>query len=62
ALIAYLLLRIAHAAQRWIASPLELARLVRVNLLHRRSVAEIACPRPPPPQSQPQQLKLAFAR
>ena len=36
ALIAFLLLRMAQAAQTAIASPLAFARLVRANLMHRR--------------------------
>lgn len=36
ALIAFLLLRLAQAGQKAIASPLAFARLVRVNLMHRR--------------------------
>jgi hypothetical protein len=48
ALIAYLLLRIAHAAQRLIASPLAFARLVRANLMHWRSIADLGHPEPPP--------------
>jgi hypothetical protein len=36
ALIAFLLLRLAQAGQKVVASPLAFARLVRVNLMHRR--------------------------
>ncbi len=36
ALIAFLILRMAQAAQKIVASPLEFARLVRSNLMHRR--------------------------
>ena len=36
ALIAFLLLRLAQAAQKTITSPLAFARLVRANLMHRR--------------------------
>jgi hypothetical protein len=36
ALIAFLLLRLAQAGQKAVASPLAFARLVRVNLMHRR--------------------------
>ena len=38
ALIAYLLLRLAQATQKTIASPLAFARLVRANLMHRRRI------------------------
>jgi hypothetical protein len=38
ALIAFLLLRLAQATQKAIASPLAFARLVRVNLMHRRRI------------------------
>jgi Transposase DDE domain/Domain of unknown function (DUF4372) len=38
ALIAYLLLRLAQATQKTIASPLTFARLVRANLMHRRRI------------------------
>jgi hypothetical protein len=38
ALIAFLLLRLAQAAQTAIASPLAFARLVRANLMHRRRI------------------------
>jgi IS4 transposase len=38
ALIAFLLLRLAQAAQNAIASPLDFARLVRANLMHRRPI------------------------
>lgn len=38
ALIAFLLLRLVQAAQKSIQSPLAFARLVRVNLMHRRPI------------------------
>lgn len=38
ALIAFLLLRLAQAAQKIIRSPLAFARLVRANLMHRRRI------------------------
>jgi IS4 transposase len=60
ALIAYLLLRIAHAAQRIITSPLAFARLVRTNLMHRRSLAELGRPEPPPKARDLPQLSLAL--
>jgi hypothetical protein len=58
ALIAYLLLRMAHAAQRIIASPLAFARLVRANLMHWRSVADLGQPEPPPRPDGSRQLNL----
>ena len=38
ALIAFLLLRMAQATQSLIRSPIEFARLIRANLMHRRSI------------------------
>jgi hypothetical protein len=63
ALIAYLLLRLAAARLPGLASLHHLARLVKVNLLHRKTLPDLLRPppaRPPvaPPQSQ---LQLAFA-
>jgi hypothetical protein len=46
ALIAYLLLRMAHAAQRTVASILTFARLVRANLMHFRCLTQLAAPQP----------------
>jgi len=46
ALIAYLLLRIAHAAQTAIDSPLSFARLVRANLMHFKSIHDLTRKRP----------------
>src|SRR5438309_2979219 len=40
ALIAFLLLRLAHDANKIVASPLTFARLIRANLMHRRPIAE----------------------
>jgi hypothetical protein len=51
ALIAFLLLRIAHASQTTIESPLTFARLARSNLMHFRSIHHLIRPQPPPPQS-----------
>jgi len=48
ALIAFLLLRIAQAAQKTIASPLAFARLVRANLMHRRRLDRLLQTDPPP--------------
>ena len=59
ALIAFLLLRLAQAAQRAIASPLAFARLVRANLMHRRRIDRLLEP-PPPPLLDPAQLALQW--
>ena len=42
ALIAFLLLRLAHDANRIVTSPLAFARLLRTNLMHRRAIAELS--------------------
>ena len=47
ALIAFLLLRLAQAAQRAITSPLRFARLVRANLMHRRPLDRLLDAVPP---------------
>jgi hypothetical protein len=57
ALIAFLLLRLAHAAQNAVCSLLAFARLVRVNLMHKRPLARLLDP-PPPLQQNPRQLSL----
>jgi len=44
ALIAFLLLRLAQTTQKAIASPLAFARLVRVNLTHRRRIDRLLRP------------------
>jgi hypothetical protein len=46
ALIAFLLLRLAQAAQKAIPSPLVFARLVRVNLMHHRAIHDLLTPSP----------------
>jgi Transposase DDE domain/Domain of unknown function (DUF4372) len=52
ALIAFLLLRLAHDADRIVASPLAFARLIRANLMHRRSITDLLeTPSPPDPKS-----------
>jgi len=48
ALIAFLLLRLAQAGQKAVASPLAFARLVRLNLMHRRLLDKMLDPEPPP--------------
>ena len=58
ALIAFLLLRLAQATQKVVKSPVVFARLVRANLMHRRSIKNLIEP-PPIPQDQ-HQMRLAL--
>ena len=51
ALIAYLLLSLAQATQKTINSPLAFARLVRVNLMHRKRIDRLLKPNTPPPEN-----------
>ena len=53
ALITFLLLRLAHDANKIVESPLTFARLIRTNLMHRRSIAGLLRPTPQPPPDQP---------
>ena len=60
ALIAFVLLRLAHDAHPIVRSTLAFARLIQANLMHRRSIAELlqtSCP----PGSRPQQAAFDFA-
>jgi len=57
ALIAFLLLRLAHAAQRTVPSLLGFARLVRANLMHRRPLDRLL---DPPPSIQQNHRQLSF--
>ena len=59
ALIAFLLLRLAQAGQQRITSPLAFARLVRINLMHRRRLDRLLDAKPPPPQN-PAQLVIQW--
>ncbi len=59
ALIAFLILRLAQAAQKAVHSPLEFARLVRTNLMHRRAIDRLLEPLQPIPTS-PNQLILGL--
>ena len=59
ALIAFLLLRMAHDTNRIVRSPLAFARLIRANLMHRRSIAELLAMRSAP-DPQPQQTTFEF--
>jgi len=51
ALIAFVLLRLAQAAQTIVQSPLAFARLVRANLMHRRPLDRLLEPPTPAPKS-----------
>jgi hypothetical protein len=53
ALIAFVLLRLAHDANRIVESPLAFARLITANLTHRRPIAELLRPPSPPKPQQP---------
>lgn len=59
ALIAFLLLRLAHDANKIVKSPLAFARLIQANLMHRRPLAELLATSPPPTPP-PQQSILDF--
>lgn len=59
ALIAFLLLRLAQAAQKAVHRPLDFARLVRSNLMHRRRIDRLLDPLQPIPFN-PHQLNLAL--
>ena len=61
ALIVFLLLRLAQAAQKAIASPLAFARLVRANLMHRRPIDRLLLG-PPQIPSNPNQMELLWAQ
>jgi len=59
ALIAFLLLRLAQATQKVVRSPLEFARLVRINLMYRRPIDRLLEPLQPV-DINPNQLKLGL--
>jgi IS4 transposase len=59
ALIAFLILRMAQAAQNAVRSPLEFARLIRTNLMHRRPIDRLLEPLQPIPIN-PNQLSLGL--
>lgn len=61
ALIAYLVLRAAHQAQAAVRQPLAFARLIRINLMHRRPIDELAGPPKPIPRDT-RQLTLNLAK
>jgi Transposase DDE domain/Domain of unknown function (DUF4372) len=58
ALIAFLLLRLAQAAQSAIPSPIVFSRLIRANLMHRRSINALL--EPPPILLDPRQMSLSL--
>jgi hypothetical protein len=58
ALIAFLLLRLAQAAQKATLSPVVFSRLVRANLMHRRSINHLL--EPPPAAADQQQMSLSL--
>jgi hypothetical protein len=60
ALIAYLLLRLASQATAFKHGVLAFARLIRVNLMHRRAVDQLLKPTPKP-QHDPRQLSIDWA-
>jgi hypothetical protein len=57
ALIAFLLLRLAHKENRIVASPLAFTRLIRANLMHRRPIAELLNT---PQSQQPKSKQIIF--
>ena len=57
ALIAYILIRMAQATQTDVLRILTFTRLVRVNIMHRRSICQLRTP-PKPPESDPRQMHL----
>lgn len=59
ALIAFLLLRLAQTAQNFADGALAFARLVRLNLMHRRSINALKEP-PPPIGRDPRQMDFAI--
>jgi hypothetical protein len=59
AMIAFLILRLAHAAQKTVHSLSAFARLARANLMHRRAIDRLLEPEPPPTPN-PNQLNLGL--
>jgi transposase len=53
ALIAFLLLRLAHDANKIVKSPLAFARLIKTNLMQRRTIGELLKMPQTPPKDQP---------
>jgi IS4 transposase len=59
ALIAFLILRLAAAAQKAVRSPLQFARLVQANLMHKRRLDRLLGSDQPPPTN-PNQMTLGL--
>lgn len=59
AMIGYLILRLAQATQKIVRSPQMFIRLVRANLMHRRSIDNLLKPALPPPPN-PNQLSFGL--
>lgn len=59
ALIAFLLLRLAHEANRIVSSPLTFARLIKANLMLGRRIAELL-QKPTPPEPERRQILFEF--
>jgi len=57
ALIAFVLLRLAHDANTIVKSPLRFAQLIRQNLMHRRPIRELL---DPPDRSKPDERQAGF--
>lgn len=57
ALIAYILLRIVHATQRAIPQPRAFARLLRLNIMHKRPIDHLS-QSPPTPPNDTRQMQL----
>jgi hypothetical protein len=57
ALIAFLLLRLAHDANQIVRSPLAFARLIKTNLMQRRSIRQLLTP---PVTREPDQPRFQF--
>ncbi|MCG8562504.1 MAG: IS4 family transposase [Hyphomicrobiales bacterium] len=55
ALISYILLRMAQATQKTVKQPLAFARLVRLNIMHKRPINTLSKPLEPP-QNDPRQI------
>ena len=55
ALISYILLRMAQATQKNVKQPLAFARLVRLNIMHKRPINTLSKPLEPP-QNDPRQI------
>ena len=61
ALIAFMLLRMAHALHKIVPSPFAFARLVRANLMHCRHIDRLLKPNPPKDLQHPNQMVFLWA-